>query len=78
MKPISPDDFKAPWAPAHGSPEDRGSADRYYGRRFRPHKRTPGPGNDWARFIETEDLTPDEIEAYRRGWENEDDRKDWR
>lgn len=57
--------------PAHGSPEDRGSMDAYYRRPWSPHKRTPE-----GRDIPLTD--PDEIAAYTRGYDNEDDRKDWR
>ena len=31
--------------PEHGSPEDRGSADRYYRRSFNPHWYPYGTGN---------------------------------
>jgi len=53
----------------HGSPEDRGSADAYYRRGFNPHKMVDG-----KRVVLTD---PNEIAAYRRGFAEEDDRKDW-
>jgi len=55
----------------HGSPEDRGSADRYYYRRYNPH---------WFckdERIPKEDMTEEEIAQYKRGWDEEDERKDW-
>jgi len=55
---------------SHGSPYDRGSADRYYGRGWNPHKQLPG-----KEVILLNDL--DEIAAYDAGWNEEDDRKDW-
>ena len=60
---------------SHGSPYDRGRADSYYHRRDRPHKWLDGIGR-----VEVIDLTPDEIEEYRQGYqENEDagEFKDW-
>ncbi len=57
----------------HGGPYDRGAADAYYGRTARPHK-FEGPSYHGPR-IET--LTPAEVEAYTRGYEEQDDRKDW-
>ena len=53
----------------HGSPYDRGSADRYYGRAFNPHHRLNGE--------EVTDLTPEQIAEYRAGWSEESGSKDW-
>jgi hypothetical protein len=53
----------------HGSPGDRGSADAYYHRGCNPHKIIDN--------VRITDLTPEEIEAYRNAYENEDDRKSW-
>jgi len=53
----------------HGSPYDRGSADRYYGRSFNPHHRLNGE--------EVTDLTPEQIAEYRAGWNEESGSKDW-
>ena len=61
--------------PKHGSPMDRGSADAYYGRPYEPHWYPEGTGHG-KRITEAE-MTPDEIEAYRYGYMNEEDRKDW-
>ena len=57
----------------HGSPEDRGSADAYYGRGPEPHKYPNGTGNPPR--IELTD--PTEIVAYLAAYEGETDRKDW-
>ena len=61
--------------PEHGSPQDRGSADRYYGRPYKPHWYPAGTYK--GDCITEEDMTPAQIEEYRYGWENEEDRKDW-
>lgn len=53
----------------HGSPEDRGSADRYYGRPYSPHKIVIG--------VRTETLSPAEKYAYTKGYDEEQDEKDW-
>lgn len=61
--------------PKHGSPQDRGSADRYYGRQYSPHYYPEG--TYVGSRIGVEDMTPAQIVEYNYGWENEDDRKDW-
>jgi len=62
---------------SHGSPFDRGSSDRYYGRRFpTPHKIEHMQGGG-AKRIPEENLTPEEIEAYMAVYEWEQERKDW-
>jgi hypothetical protein len=63
---------------AHGSPYDRGSADSYYRRGRTPHWYPNGTGN-WPR-IEAKNMTPDEIEAYNAGYDDNEDEgnfKDW-
>lgn len=50
----------------HGSPADRGSADAWYGRPPRPHKRI-GP----YASIEFTDLTAEEVAEYHAGFEGE-------
>ena len=50
----------------HGSPADRGSADRYYGRQADPHKYPNGTGNA-PRVVLTD---PEEIAAYNEAYEN--------
>ena len=57
----------------NGSPCDRGSADRYYMRGRNPHKYPNGTYNGPA----VTDLTPEEIEAYNYGYDNETDCKDY-
>lgn len=59
----------------HGSPEDRGSADRYYGRPYNPHYYPEGTYKGTR--VTMESLTPQEIVDYTRGYNNEEDRKDW-
>jgi len=61
--------------PRHGSPQDRGSADAYYHRPYDPHYYV---GNSiTSERVEKDNMTVGEIEAYKYGYENEDDRKDW-
>lgn len=64
-----------PNLPKHGSPQDRGSADRYYGRRFDPHWWPEGTGK--GERVEMEDMTAAQIAEYEYGYDNEEDRKDW-
>lgn len=59
----------------HGSPYDRGSADRYYRRPYEPHYYT-GASYQSDR-IEEADMTPEQIRQYKLGWDEEQDRKDW-
>lgn len=62
----------------HGGPYDRGAADSYYGRGYKPHYFT-GPTYQSDR-VELVDMTPEEITAYTKGYnDNEDDGnfKDW-
>lgn len=56
----------------HGGAYDRGSADRYYGRPYSPHYYTV----DTLR-VEAESMTEEEVEAYKLGWEEETDRKQY-
>lgn len=60
----------------HGGPYDRGSADAYYGRAFVPHYYIMEKSMFSAR-VEERDMTDDQIEAYRAGYEEETDRKEW-
>jgi len=51
----------------HGGPYDRGSADRYYGRKYAPHYfrgRTLQ-----TKRIEEEDMTLQQVEDYKYGYE---------
>tara|TARA_X000001388_G_C2220179_1_gene118909 strand:+ start:598 stop:789 length:192 start_codon:yes stop_codon:yes gene_type:complete len=59
----------------HGSPKDRGSADRYYGRPFEPHWYPQGTYN--GRKIEEDEMNSDQVEEYKEGWNNEINRKNW-
>ena len=52
----------------HGGPYDRGSADRYYSRKFSPHY-FRGRTHQTKR-IEEEDMTPQQVEDYKTGWES--------
>lgn len=42
--------------PKHGSPQDRGSADAYYSRRFDPHWWPEGTGSQRLRTIKGAEL----------------------
>jgi hypothetical protein len=57
----------------HGGPFDRGGADRYYGRPYNPHKYPNGTYNG----PEVRLTDPEEIEAYRAGFDLMEDRKHW-
>lgn len=60
----------------HGGPYDRGGADSYYRRAFKPHYYT---GDTYgSKRIET--LTEEELEAYKAGYEDNEEAgafKDW-
>ena len=62
----------------HGGPYDRGGMDSYYRRGFNPHYFT---GDTYqSDRVELADMTPEEITAYTKGYnDNEDlgDYKDW-
>jgi len=57
----------------HGGPRDRGSADAYYGRGVEPHKYEGGTGHG-PRIVLTD---PQEIAAYKEGFNGQADRKNW-
>jgi|TARA_R100001460_G_scaffold2321_4_gene7638 hypothetical protein len=59
----------------HGSPYDRGSADRYYGRPANPHFYA-GDTYSTDKF-DKHSMSDEEIAEYYRGYEEEEDRKDW-
>ena len=61
--------------PKHGSPQDRGSADRYYGRPYNPHWYPSGTHK--GKRVNRDEMSSEEIAEYDYGWENEQDRKDW-
>jgi hypothetical protein len=62
----------------HGGPFDRGSADSYYGRGYRPHYFL---GDTYSTpEVKEEDMSPEEISAYEAGYDyNEQcgDKKQW-
>lgn len=58
----------------HGSPYDRGSMDAYYGRRPRPHIWLDSMGRE---RVPEDKMTKDQIKDYYKGYDEEDDRKDW-
>ena len=63
----------------HGGPYDRGSADAYYGRKFNPHYFMADTYNSERVDRET-DLTPEDIAAYTKGFQDTNDFgdfKDW-
>jgi hypothetical protein len=67
-----------PMSTTHGGPYDRGGADSYYRRGFDPHWYPDGTHQ--GERIEMKDMSPEEIVAYTKGYnENEDDGnfKDW-
>jgi len=62
----------------HGGPYDRGSADSYYRRGYRPHYYVGA--TMMSDKVEKDQMTPEEIEAYTAGYDaNEEDGnfKDW-
>jgi hypothetical protein len=62
----------------HGGPYDRGSADSYYGRPFKPHYYQGATYS--TPEVKMEDMTAEEIVAYTAGYrDNEEDSnfKDW-
>jgi len=62
----------------HGGPYDRGGADSYYGRAFDPHYWPQGTQKG-AR-VEMKDMTPLEITAYTKGYNDNEDAgmfKEW-
>ena len=62
----------------HGGPWDRGSADNYYGRPFKPHYFM---GDTYSSTeVPAELMTNEEIAAYQAGWDDNEesgDKKDW-
>jgi hypothetical protein len=52
----------------HGGPYDRGSADSYYRRGYRPHYYAGG--NSTSEKVVQNQMTPEEIEAYAAGYDD--------
>ena len=63
------------YAEYNGSPCDRGSADAYYGRPFDPHYWPEGTYK--GTMVPLAKMTPFEITAYTKGYNECDDRKNW-
>ena len=62
----------------HGGPFDRGGTDFWYNRGYDPHYYEGGTYT--SKRIEKEDMTPEELAAYRAGYEEasqQGDQKDW-
>ena len=59
----------------NGSPRDRGSADRYYGRLFEPHYYPSGTYKGYR--VTKNEMSPEQVSEYTLGWEEETARKDW-
>jgi len=62
----------------HGGPYDRGAADSYYRRPRLPHIWPEGTYN--GEKIEAKDMTPEQIDAYNEGFEDNEESgnfKDW-
>jgi hypothetical protein len=62
----------------HGGPYDRGSADYYYRRPYNPHYYIGATYS--TSKIEASEMTSEEIEAYRAGYDEAEDlgdRKEW-
>jgi len=62
----------------HGGPFDRGSADSYYHREFKPHYFVGGTYN--SDKVELADMTAEEIVAYTAGYnfnEESGNKKEW-
>ncbi len=62
----------------HGGPYDRGTADSYYRRGHTPHYFTGSTG--FSDRVEMKDMSEQQIEEYNEGYENNEERgdfKDW-
>ena len=62
----------------HGGPFERGGADFWYNRGYDPHYYEGGTYT--SKRIEKDDMTPEELAAYRAGYEEasqQGDQKDW-
>lgn len=60
----------------HGGPYDRGSADSYYRRGFRPHYYTGGTYT--SERVEEADMTREQIAAYSAGYHDNEARGDYK
>lgn len=69
---------KTEYSQRHGGPYDRGSADSYYGRGFRPHYFKGDTYN--SERVDEQHMTAEELAAYKAGfYDNEESGnfKDW-
>ena len=62
-------------SPKSGSPQDRGAADAYYGRPPRPHYFLGK--THLSKEINEDNMSDQEIKEYYKGYNEEEDRKDW-
>ena len=60
----------------HGSPWDRGSADSYYRRSYRPHYFKGATYKSEEVF--EDQMTEDDLAAYRAGWEYNEELGDFK
>ena len=60
----------------HGSPYDRGSADSYYQRSFRPHYFVGD--THMSDEIQQSEMTFEEIQEYIRGWRENHEAKNYK
>ena len=60
------EDIRERFDTSHGTPFDRGSADSWYSRPFRPHY--GGVGGDSGSRVELVDMAVDDIVAYTAGY----------
>jgi len=59
----------------HGGAYDRGGADRYYHRPFNPHYYVGD--TEQSKLVPVDEMTPEEVDAYRRGFTECTERKEW-
>jgi len=60
----------------HGGPYDRGQMDSYYGRGYQPHYYVGA--TQQSERVEKENMTPEEIKAYKAGYNNNEEQGDFK
>ena len=60
----------------HGGPYDRGSADSYYRRGYRPHYYVGA--TQMSDKVDKDQMTPEEIKAYKAGYNNNEEQGDFK
>jgi hypothetical protein len=60
----------------HGGPKDRGAADAYYLRGFKPHFYEGATYQ--SPFVPREAMTPEQIEEYRQGYAEQQESGDFK